>query len=165
MRHILMLYTSKTGTTLHATDIIAQVFKDKGYEVTVKNLKDNINLELYDGVIIGAPINGMQWHPDGTNFVTNNQEVLKEKVTAFFFMSYILNHGHSFWHKIISSSLKKVKAMVDPVEIGRFNGKIDKKFPTIPRWLFGIKKDTPMDLSNDEMVKAWAVKCAELFSQ
>lgn len=165
MKNILILYVTKTGTTLHAANIISKVFESKGYSVDIKKISDEFNIEDYFGVIIGAPINGMQWHPEAVSFITIHQQVLKEKAVAYYFMSYILNVGNSFWNKRIQTSLNKVKNIVKPVYIGMFNGKVGSDFPVAARWIFGIKKGTPMNLTDDSEVKEWANDCCDVFDR
>ncbi|MCD4714793.1 MAG: flavodoxin domain-containing protein [Clostridiales bacterium] len=165
MKSILIAYVTKTGTTLHAAKIIAEVFELNGYTVEIKKIGDEIRLGDYFGIIIGAPINGMQWHPDAVSFITENQQILKEKAVAYYFMSYILNVGNSFWNKRIQTSLNKVKNIVKPENIGMFNGRVGSDFPAVARWIFGIKKGTPMNLTDDLEVKEWAEECCEIFDR
>lgn len=165
MKSILIVYVTKTGTTLHAAEIISEVFKSGGYSVDIKSISDEVVYDDYLGIIIGAPINGMQWHPDAVNFITKNQQMLKEKAVAYYFMSYILNVGNSFWNKRIQTSLNKVRNIVKPVNIGMFNGSIGSDFPVVARWIFGIKKGTPMNLTDDAEVKEWAKDCFEIFDK
>jgi menaquinone-dependent protoporphyrinogen oxidase len=165
MKNILIVYATKTGTTLHAANIISEVFEANFYSVDIRKFSDDFSLDPYFGVIIGAPINGMQWHPDAVKFITTNQQVLKEKAVAYYFMSYILNVGNSFWNKRIQTSLNKVKNIVKPINIGMFNGSVGSGFPAPARWLFGIKKGTPMNLTDDAEVKEWAKDCCEVFDR
>lgn len=165
MRTILIAYVTKTGTTHHAAKIISEVFKSNGFSVEIKKIGDDFHIGDYYGIIIGAPINGMQWHPDAVNFITNNQQALKEKIVAYYFMSYILNVGNSFWNKRIQASLNTVKNIVKPLNIGMFNGSIGSDFPVVARWIFGIKKGTPMNLTDDSEVKEWAKECCEIFGR
>ncbi len=165
MKSILIVYVTKTGTTLHAARIISEVFESNGYSVEIKKIGDDIHIDDYFGIIIGAPINGMQWHPEAVSFITKNKQILKEKAVAYYFMSYILNVGNSFWNKRIQTSLNKVKNIVKPENIGMFNGSVGSDFPAVARWIFGIKKGTPMNLTDDSEVEAWAKDCVEVFDR
>lgn len=165
MKSILIAYVTKTGTTLQAARIISEVFESNGYSVEIKKIGEEIRIENYFGIIIGAPINGMKWHPDAVSFITDHQQVLKEKAVAYYFMSYILNVGNSFWNKRIQTSLNKVKNIVRPVNVGMFNGSVGSDFPAVARLIFGIKKGTPMNLTDDAEVKEWAKDCCEVFDR
>jgi len=61
------------------------------------------------------------------------------------------------WKKAIDKSLNKAAKTVKPVAIGKFSGRVDKKFPRFFGWMFGIKRDLPLDLVDynqaDEFVK------------
>ena len=163
MLKVLIAYTSKTGTTENAARVIAETFRLRSCEVDILQFNDVLDVKSYDGVVIGAPINGMQWHPDAVKFVTTYQQDLKKKSVAYYFMSYMLGEGRSFWNNKIQNSLNGVSNIVKPVHMGMFSGKVGDDFPAFARWIFGIKKGTASDLTNDEQVKAWAEACIEQF--
>ncbi len=163
MKSVLIAYVSKTGTTEHAANLMSQEFRQAGLSVDVMAIDEVTTLDSYEGIVIGAPINGMQWHEKATQFVKTHADVLKSKKTAYYFMSYMLNTGRPFWNKKIQESLNGVSNLVKPSHMGMFNGRIEDNFPAIARWVFGIKKNTKSDLTNDDEVIAWARECVSLF--
>ena len=165
MLKILVVYTTKTGTTQHAAEIIADTFRKRTFEVDVKTIEEAGSLSPYDCIVVGAPINGMQWHPQAVEFVTQHQSELKQKTVAYYFMSYMIGNGREFWNRKIQSSLNGVSGLVKPVHMGMFSGKVGSDFPAVARWIFGIKKGTPSDLTSDEQVRAWAEACVEQFAK
>lgn len=159
---VLVLYKTKTGTTKEAAEVIKQVFIDHDFSVEIKELSEVTSMEKYDGVIIGAPINGMQWLPEVTNFVENNKEVLKKKNTACFALSYIINDGRKFWKKRIKRNFQRGSGVVNPMDTAIFGGKIDKPMPGPARLIFGLSKDNPLDYRNEEIIKEWAEKLIKM---
>ncbi|MHB1484745.1 MAG: flavodoxin domain-containing protein [Saccharofermentanales bacterium] len=156
MNKVLIAYVTKTGTTKNAADEIAAVLQENGFETDVVPFAEVMKIEDYDAVIIGAPINGMNWHPDASAFVAKHQIELNRVPTSYYFMSYILFQGCGFWKKAINKSLDKVSLIVKPVKVGKFGGKLGKEFPAFARILFGVKKDSPIDLTDNTAVRKWA---------
>lgn len=156
MKKIMVAYVTKTGTTKEAAQEIGKVFSEKDIEVDIVELKEAKNPEDYDAVIIGAPINGMQWHPDAVAYVENNAEELREVYVSYYLMSYIFFTGRKLWRNAIKNSLNKVSKTVEPVAVGMFGGKINSRFTGFLRVFFGIKKDAPTDVRNPEEVRKWA---------
>ena len=162
MNKILITYITKTYTTKDAAVEIAGVLEENGFETEIIPIADVIKIEDYDAVIIGAPINGMNWHPDAAAFVEKYRNELSRVPTAYYFMSYILFQGCNFWKKIILKSLDKVGKLVKPVKTGMFGGKLGKEFPAFARILFGVKKNSPIDLTDNIEVRKWATELVAL---
>ncbi|MHB1453786.1 MAG: flavodoxin domain-containing protein [Saccharofermentanales bacterium] len=161
MKKILIAYVTKTGTTANAAEIIGGVLRERGFETTVLPITGAGSLESYDSVIIGAPINGMAWHPDATAFVNNRATELSQKDVSYYLMSYIYFTGCNFWKKAISKAFDKLPQSVRPRMTGMFGGKVDKEFPAFARFLFGVQKGMPTDMQDDETVRQWARKWAD----
>jgi menaquinone-dependent protoporphyrinogen oxidase len=153
---ILITYYTKTQTTSEAAGEIAGILKQQNHEVDIIPLASVSGMESYEAVVIGAPINAMNWHPDATRFVETHREALSKIPVAYYFMSYLLYTGRTFWKKIIRKSLKKVSTVVSPVSVGMFGGKVDKAFPAPARLLFGVAKQAPSDVRDMETVRIWA---------
>lgn len=156
MNKVLIAYVTKTNSTKDAALEISAVLEENGFETDVIPFTDVVKIGDYDAVIIGAPINGMNWHPDASAFVAKYQTELNRVPTAYYFMSYILFLGCNFWKKAIDKSLDKVSLIVKPVKVGKFGGRLGKEFPAFARILFGVKKGSPIDLTDNMAVRKWA---------
>ncbi len=156
MKKLCIAYVTKTNTTKEIAEEIAKVARDKDWEVKVLPLSAIASLEDFDAILICAPINGMQWLPPAVEFVEKHQKALNEIPTAYYLVSYLMNSGAKMWKKTINKSLNKVSELVQPIKIGKFDGRVEDEFGTIPRLLFGLKKDTPLDLRDWDAIRAWA---------
>jgi menaquinone-dependent protoporphyrinogen IX oxidase len=165
MKTVLIAYSTKTGTTKHAAEIISGIFNSNGFNVDVKNISDIDSISSYHGIIIGAPINGMMWHPDASKFVERHKNDLKGKPVAYFFMSYLIGVGRSFFNNRIKNSLNKASKIAKPLCIGMFKGKGEGELPAPARFIFGIKGAIPLDRTDDKAVTQWAIGCVKLFMQ
>lgn len=146
MKKVLIAYISKTNTTKEIAEHIKVALQTEEVSVDVLSFNEIKNIEDYSAVIIGSPINGMMWLPQATAFVESNKEELNKVPTAYYFVSYLFKDGRKMWQKAIDKSLNKASQIVKPVAVGRFSGRVDKKFPMFFAWVFGIKRDLPLDL-------------------
>lgn len=156
MSKLCIAYVTKTNTTKEIAEEIGKVAREKSWEVKVLPVSAIDDLEEFDAILIGAPINGMQWLPEAVEFVEKNQAALKEISTSYYLVSYLMNSGAKRWKRTINKSLNKVTALVKPMMIGKFDGRIEDEFPGFVRLLFGVKKGTPLDLRDWDAIRVWA---------
>lgn len=156
MGKLCIAYVTKTNTTKEIAEEIGKIAQEKNWDVKVLPLSAIADLEEFDAILIGSPINGMQWLPEANEFVEKNQKILSKRSTSYFLVSYLMNSGGKKWKKTIDKSLNKVKALVPPFKIGKFDGRIEDEFPAFARLLFGVKKGTPLDLRDWDAIRAWA---------
>lgn len=163
MKKILITYFTKTNTTKEISEEIATTLNEKGLQTSILPMDQVKEFSDYAGVIIGAPIFGMQWAKEAADFVSKHELALKETKTALFFNSYMIYAGRKMWQKAVNKSLDSISQTLNPVAIGKFGGRIEGSLPAPMRFIFGIKKDTPFDQRNIEMIKSWAKDTAVLF--
>ncbi|MCK5816406.1 MAG: hypothetical protein KAH15_00245 [Candidatus Marinimicrobia bacterium] len=156
MSKLCIAYVTKTNTTKEIAEEIGKVAREKNWNVKVLPVSAIANLEKFDAILIGAPINGMQWLPEANEFVEKHQKTLQEIPTAYYLVSYLMNSGAKRWQKTINKSLNKASALVKPMMIGKFDGRIEDEFGAVPRLLFGVKKGTTLDLRDWNAIRAWA---------
>jgi menaquinone-dependent protoporphyrinogen oxidase len=160
MKKVLVVYTTKTGTTRNYAEVMASALKGQGVEVDLKTLSEAGNMDAYDVVLIGAPINGMQLVPEAVSFVTANQTKLSGKKTAVFSVSYMHGKARVMWNKAIEKSTAKAAASVGALDWKVFPGRIDKPMPGFARLLFGFPADLPIDRQDPDAARTWVTKFA-----
>ena len=156
MGKIMIGYYSKTGSTKKVCTIIKEVFQAVKLEADMKEFSQIKELESYDTVILAAPINGMQLVEVAKSFIAQNADVLQKKKAIIVYVSYIFRTGSKFWRKTISKGIESTTKPLNPMLIKEFGGVIDVAFPAFARWIFGIPKMTPMDISDDKEVETFA---------
>lgn len=159
-KRVLVTYKTQTGSTRDAAEVIAAVLAAQGFETTISATTEAGQLDRYDTVIVGAPINGMQWLPEAVEYIRKHATELAHKKTAFYCMSYIHQTGSSFWRKVIEGVFKPAKAIVNPVDTAIFGGRIGEPLPAPMRFIFGIPKNAPIDLWEKDAIADWAQKLA-----
>lgn len=145
----LIVYYSKTGTTKQ----IAEAMGAELENAEVKAIGDAINFDDYDKIIVGGPINGMNWNESVKAFVKENESELMKKKVAFFAVSYMVDACRSSWNdKIHHFSVGMMKVDANTV----FSGRVDKEMPGFARLIFGLKKGMPIDRVDLSQVKQFA---------
>lgn len=164
MKTILIAYVSITGSTKAAAEEIARVLQEKGLQAESKKIAEitESSLARYDGICIGAPINGMMWHSEATAFLERNKTVLAEKKTVLFCLSYMHGKGRNLWSRAIEKSMQTSANSIGALSTEIFPGKIDSPLPSPMRFVFGIPKNCPNDRTDMALVRERALAVAEL---
>jgi len=152
---ILITYKSHTGTTKKAVELINSIFIAKEFEVELVEISEVKSIDKYDIIIIGAPINGMRWLPEVSDFVSKNEISLKEKKVASFALSYIINDGRKFWKNKVIRNFERIFKLVDPIDTMIFGGKLNQPMPAPARLIFGLSKGIPLDYSDNNKIEQW----------
>lgn len=163
MRKILIVYYTKTNTTKEFAQRIKKVLENTGLQVDIKPILEVKSIEGYSGVIIGAPINGMNWRSEAFEFIEKNKEKLQEIPVCYYLVSYLLKTGRISIQGKIKNCMKKAVNTVEPVSVGMFGGRIDSKMPAVVRLMFGVSKDAPIDITDIYEVDCWAEHIANYY--
>lgn len=155
MKKVLIAYWSKTGSTQETAELIGNILIQNKFDVVVAPISSCTDIANFDICIIGAPINGMQWVPDATAFVDRNANILSTKKTVLFCLSYIYQTGSSIWHNAIAKTLQPFAEKTNAIETAVFGGRVAEPVPLPMRYIFGIKKESPIDLMNTEEITQW----------
>lgn len=133
-KKILIAYGSNYGSTREIAEHLGKYLRDKGFEIDSLNLntqkrKFSMNLDKYEGFIIGSGIYAGSWTSKITKFIKKNAAALKQKDIAAF---AVCGESHN----------------PDRIEIARINyvEKYLKKYGIIPD--FGIAFAGVLDLSS-----------------
>lgn len=163
MKRVLVAYASKQGSTKEVAESIAETLKTESFETDVKSIDTIANVEEYDYVVVGAPINGMRWMQDAVDFIGIHQSDLMYKQTAFFSLSYTAVLGRKLWRNQIVKAFDGVSKQVPPIKTGTFAGRVDGELPGVVRFIFGVPKDAPSDQRDWDMIAHWTRDLANDF--
>lgn len=87
MSRVLILYASETGQTAKVAERMAQQMRDKGQTVDsfeLDSLPSEVDIEAYDGILIGAPVRMMKFPKSVVHFVRRNRDKLVARNAGFF---------------------------------------------------------------------------------
>ena len=156
---ILVVYATRTGSTVGVADAIGKTLATHGFAVDVKPVKDNPDPGSYDAVVIGSAINGALWLPEALEYVQNYQQSLAQLPVAAFCV-HIMNLGDDAGSKKKRIAyLDKVRKLLKPVDEGYFAGMgMDpEKESGIIRWIYRtFKIGGEGDCHDWEKIRGWA---------
>ena len=91
---IFITYGTTEGQTARIADVVADVLRDHGHDVTLVDVKDTSGTlpPGYDGVVVGASIHMGKHDKHVAEFVQKNHDTLERLPSAFFSVS-LAAHG------------------------------------------------------------------------
>ena len=156
MKSVLIAYYTRTDCTREIAERLASLLRHDTLRVDALPFSQEVDLSLYDIVILGAPIHGMHWAKEAATYLHAHQDMLKSKPLALFYSSYLNHLARPFWRKQIANSLDHFDDEFQVFAKGKFGGRIADEFPTFARLLFGVYKHAPMDARDWKEVESWA---------
>lgn len=155
MAYYRIVYTTRTRTTALIAERLAVRLRSMGQRAIACTLATSPESELDERLIIASPINGMKVLPE---FRFYCQELARSQIPVFglFLVSYIAPTGRALWRNMVHRELDRMSAITRAREKAIFPGRIDKPMPPLARFLFGLKKNLPIDQRDDTLVDAWA---------
>jgi len=149
---ILVIYSSKYGSTAEVADIIARAIQDAGSAVDVLAVNQSAEPNDYDAVFLGSPLYAGHWRGDAVKWLTKHSAALKQKQVVFFCV------GMSDESDIvtIAKAWQKHKELLNPVAEGYFTGRMDvQRLDFFSRMICKIMKANTEDKIDKEKISAW----------
>lgn len=165
MKKILIAYATRTGTTEETAREIAAVLVGRGLKAEAKPMAQVTSLDGWDGVVIGAPVNGMNWLPEADAFVTTRKAELAGTKVAVFFVSYLFTGARMMWKRAIKKNLDKVTSFTGASAAAVLGGRLPGPLPGFARFMFGTRKDAPLDVRDSGATREWAEALAGMFKK
>jgi menaquinone-dependent protoporphyrinogen oxidase len=163
--HILVTYSSQTGTTAGVANEIAKTLSENGSQVDVLPMKDVIDLRGYSSVVVGSAIQAAKWLPEALQFIQTHQSTLKTVPVGMFSvcMTLAMPNGEKYRQGVVDW-VQPVRGMVNPVCEGIFAGALDvSKVPSFSDRIkfrmsvaLGVWKEG--DHRNWNAIRTWAVQ-------
>lgn len=142
MSNILIIYSTTDGHTKKICQKIQSVLEQLGSEVQLTSIDDksNLNLCLFDKVVLGASVRYGKHNKKVLEFVMRNKDVLNNKPSAFFSVNVTARKPdknqpdtNPYMRKFLE------QAPWEPDEVAVFAGKIDyKKYRLFDRFMIRL---------------------------
>ncbi|MFW6363297.1 MAG: flavodoxin domain-containing protein [Spirochaeta sp.] len=155
MSSYLIAYYSKTGTTREIAEEIADHLSRSGHSATVIPGQEVQDISPYSHVILGAPVNGMQWVPEAKEFLAAHASALAQKELSLFTVSYVMHTGWRFWRSAVTKGISELAKQYSASHTTHFRGRINGQMPAPARVIFGIPRTAAADLRDQDEVAAW----------
>ena len=185
MAKALIVYGTRYGATANTSEIIGEVLRQEGFEVSIINAKNERTPSItdYDLVIVGSGIQMGRWTGEPERFLQRYGQELSQKKVALFVSSgsaHPLSTGEEREKEISEAYTKYLedkaaKYNLKPIALGLFGGVYD--FNKM-NWLFrktmsslkpqleeaGLKETEPgrYDTGDLDAIRGWSRKVAQL---
>jgi menaquinone-dependent protoporphyrinogen oxidase len=134
---VIFIYSTVDGHTLEICERLSKLAEREGHQPSLQALTDNsdIDLGLYDHIVIGASIRYGHHRPEVARFIEKNVNVLESTPSAFFSVNAVARKPEKR-EPHTNPYVKKFLATItwEPSLIAIFGGKID-----YPRYRFWDK--------------------------
>jgi menaquinone-dependent protoporphyrinogen oxidase len=128
MAKILILYSTVDGHTFKICQRLQQVIEQDSHHVELLPISDreDLDLESFDKVVIGASIRYGKYRPNVIDFIKHNQTILASKKSAFFSVNAVARKpekNQPETNPYVRSLFKKITWQPDAISV--FAGKIN----------------------------------------
>jgi len=139
---ILILYSTTDGHTLKICQRLQHVIEQQGHEVSVVPVNDaaQMNLHIFDTLVIGASIRYGKHSKAVTDFIQRNTALLESKANAFFSVNIVArkpNRNQPDTNPYLRKFLKQIAWR--PQALAVFAGKLDyPRYRCFDRWMIRL---------------------------
>ncbi len=159
-KRILVGYASKYGSTGGIAETIGKELCNAGATVDVFPARNAINVNSYQGVIIGSAIYMGKWMSEAVDFVKENKDTLSKVPVAYFLVGMTLvRPTEENRAKVLSYMDPILKAVpeIKPVGIGTFAGAMNyNNLSWINKKILKSKGTPEGDFRDWNEIRAWA---------
>lgn len=162
MSRILVVYSTRAGTTEYVGNLLAQRLRTHAHEVTVASAMMKPSPQGFDFFVVGSSIIASAWNPEGISWLQAHKEILDGK-TALFNVS--LTAADPAQREEALELNKRAASIVTPLAREAFAGRYEPKHVSWWQRLFlrAIQKP-PQDHLNPDAVAAWADELDAIFA-
>lgn len=153
---LLIAYATRAGSTVEVAAAIGENLSQRGFDVDVKPIKDEPNLEGYRAAILGSAIRMGSWLPEAVRYIETNQQVLSQMPVALFTV-HMLNSGDDETSKTNRLAyLDKVRPFLNQPEEVYFEGVMDfSRISLADRLISKMVKAVEADKRDWEKIHSW----------
>ncbi len=154
---VLILYATKTGSTIEVARAIAEELLNRGCAVEIAPAGAAPGLAAFDAVIIGSAVRFGRWLPEALQFVEQNQAAL-QKIPVGFFAVHLMNRGDDdSSRKARLAYLEPARKLVTPLAEAYFSGVGDmSKVNFIERLITRMVRSPEGDFRDWSAIQNWA---------
>jgi menaquinone-dependent protoporphyrinogen oxidase len=165
MNTILVTFATRAGSTYEVAARVAEVLRAAGTTVEVRPVTAVHELKGYGAVVVGSAIRMGHWLPEAVGFVKTNRETLSRIPIAYFVVSGLLRNETPEMRRQVLAFLDPVRALLEPVSIGLFAGKLDySTIDGLDRSIAEAVSSAEGDWRNWQAIDKWAQDLQSVFA-
>ncbi len=157
MKHALVVYASKCGSTAEVAQAMVGELSSAGWKVETQPAASAGSPEGCDAVLLGSAVRFGQWLPEAVQYAARNQAALSAIPVSLFTVHIMAldDSPESAAHR--EQYLAAIRQSVSPVRTVFFAGKIDPARLSLPERLIGRLVGSPEgDFRNWDAIRGWA---------
>jgi menaquinone-dependent protoporphyrinogen oxidase len=163
---ILVAYATRLGSTTAVAETIGQVLREGGADVEVLPVADVIDLDGYDGVVLGGAIRIGKPLPELVEFVRHYASDLRDLPIAYFAVCGTMRDDSPEHRATVMGYLDPLRQVKEPVSIGLFAGAFEyDRVNRLLRWFLKACHAPEGDWRNWDEIRAWAADLAPRLTQ
>jgi len=149
---VLIAYATKHDSTREVAEQVAEVLRADGLATEVRAAGEVIDVEPYDGVVVGGALYMGRWHRDARRLLSSQRAGLAGRPVWVFGMGPLDLDERSVEgaRKQLDHALRKVPE-VEPVDVAVFGGVVHQAGLRFP-----FDKLPETDARDPEAIRAWA---------
>lgn len=157
-KRILVTYASVSGSTGEVAEAVGKVIEqDPRAAVDVCHLRDVVDLEKYDALVLGSSIRAGRWLPEAVTFLETHQAQIQHIPVAYFTTCLTMVSDTQDSRQTVLAYMEPVRQAaphIEPVGLGLFAGALDPtRQPIMPSG-----HTVQGDYRNWEAIRAWAAE-------
>lgn len=155
MPAVLVAHAGRHGGTRQIAEVIADVLRESGLTVDVRDAADVALVEDYDAVIVGSALYYNRWRPEAVRLLERNARALAER-PVWLFHSGPCGPGAAIDQVSLPAKVALLAANIDAERTATFGGRLDPSTVRglIPRLMASGQRAG--DFRDWDLIKAWA---------
>jgi menaquinone-dependent protoporphyrinogen oxidase len=124
-KKVLVLHGTRAGSTTEVADHIGKKLAEAGFSVDVEAVAPGRDLAGYQAVVIGSAVRAGSVLPEIRDFVKARRAELSRVPVAYFVVCMAMREDTPEQRAKAQGYVEPLRAVVQPVEVGLFAGKVD----------------------------------------
>jgi menaquinone-dependent protoporphyrinogen oxidase len=160
---ILVVYSSRAGSTREIAETIAGVLLEQNQETEVRPVQEVKDLSPYSAVVLGSAARMMRLYAEAIGFVKKHRLALQKMSVALFLSCMTMKESTEKNREAALGYLKPITTQISPVSVGLFGGKVN---PAAIGGLIGkmMKNTKTEDCRDWEAIRSWATSLPAAFA-
>lgn len=163
MSRILVVYSTRAGTTAHVANILSKGLRAHGHEVTVASASTDPAPDRFDYFVVGSSIIANAWNAEATAWLQQHKATIDGRTALF---NVCLTAANPAQRDDALALNTKAAGIVEPLAMETFAGRYEpQKVSLWKRWLMRAIQQPPQDHLDPAAITRWAAELSAVFAE